>query len=94
MGWKLIVVVAAVFISANAAFVRVPLTKVKSARRTLQEVGTDIEVVRHRWTELGANRLTGPVPEPLSNYMDAQVSQLLRIVVLLGSHVYLYHIMI
>ncbi|OXA51752.1 Lysosomal aspartic protease [Folsomia candida] len=51
--------------------VRVPLTKVKSVRRSLQEVGTEVELVRHRWNKLGAP-LTGPIPEPLSNYLDAQ----------------------
>jgi cathepsin D len=54
-------------VSAEDKFVRIPLTKVKSVRHSLKEVGTDIELVRHRWTNLG-----GVTPEPLSNYLDAQ----------------------
>jgi len=54
-------------IGALGELVRVPLTKVQSVRHALKEVGTDIELVHHRWTGLG-----GPMPEPLSNYMDAQ----------------------
>jgi len=46
---------------------RIPLTKVQTVRRALQEAGTDIDLVRHRWSGLG-----GPTPEPLSNYLDAQ----------------------
>ena len=42
---------------------RVPLERFTSARRTLQEVGTSVEVIRRRWA-------AGPHPEPLSNYLD------------------------
>lgn len=45
---------------------RVPLRRFTSARRTLQEVGTTVEVIRRRWGS------AGPHPEPLSNYLDAQ----------------------
>jgi cathepsin D len=52
---------------------RVPLTKVKTVRRSLQEVGTDVDIVRHRWNHrLTAIAANGPIPEPLSNYLDAQ----------------------
>lgn len=47
---------------------RVPLRRFTSARRTLQQVGTSVEVVRRRW---GA---TGPHPEPLSNYLDVRTA--------------------
>ncbi len=53
-------------------FIRVPLTKVKSVRRSLEEVGTEISLVRHRWNYQQNGRLTGLIPEPLSNYLDAQ----------------------
>jgi len=46
---------------------RIPLTKVKSVRHHLTEVGTEVKLIRHRWGSLG-----GPTPEPLSNYLDAQ----------------------
>lgn len=55
-------------VSAEAGnIIRIPLTKVQSARRHLQEVGTEIDLVHRRWSQLG-----GPHPEPLSNYLDAQ----------------------
>lgn len=46
--------------------VRVPLIRMKTARRHFQEVGTSLDVVRRRWN------VEGPHPEPLSNYLDAQ----------------------
>ncbi|ENN83175.1 hypothetical protein YQE_00465, partial [Dendroctonus ponderosae] len=45
----------------------VPLTKGKSPKNILREVGTHVQQVRLRYTS-GAE----PVPEPLSNYLDAQ----------------------
>ncbi|KAJ8982264.1 hypothetical protein NQ317_007235 [Molorchus minor] len=48
----------------NCNIVRVPLQRFKSARRTLQEVGTSIEQVKIRYG------YGGPAPEPLSNYLD------------------------
>nr|CAI5837004.1 unnamed protein product [Callosobruchus analis] len=51
-------------------FHRIPLYKFKSIRRTLQEVGTDV-----RQVVLNGNKfrnLGEPVPEILSNYLDAQ----------------------
>ncbi|PNF16139.1 Lysosomal aspartic protease [Cryptotermes secundus] len=52
--------------SCSSAFVRIPLYKFQSARRTLQEAGTDVH--QFRLTE----NVNGPTPEPLSNYLDAQ----------------------
>jgi len=51
----------------DSPLVRIPLTKVQSVRHALKEVGTDVNIIRHRWNKLG-----GPMPEPLSNYLDAQ----------------------
>ncbi|XP_071535345.1 lysosomal aspartic protease [Panulirus ornatus] len=45
---------------------RIQLHKFKSARHSLREVGTSVKLTRRRW---GSG---GPMPEPLSNYMDAQ----------------------
>nr|ATU82524.1 venom A1A protease [Lethocerus distinctifemur] len=50
----------------NGQLIRVPLTKMKTARRTFQEVDTAVKQVTLRY---GTG---GPVPEPLSNYLDAQ----------------------
>jgi cathepsin D len=43
---------------------RIPLYKFQSARRALQEAGTDVH--QFRLTE----NVDGPAPEPLSNYLD------------------------
>lgn len=45
---------------------RIHLHKFKSVRRTLHEVNTAVGQTRRRWGN------SGPMPEPLSNYMDAQ----------------------
>jgi len=47
--------------------VRIPVFKVKTARRHFHEVDTSIEFTRRRW-----GNLENPHPEPLSNYLDAQ----------------------
>ena len=54
------------FLGLSSALVRVPLTKITSARNHFHEVGTSMKVVRKRWG------VKGPHPEPLSNYLDAQ----------------------
>ncbi len=54
--------------SSSLNLVRVPVFKAKTARRQLQEVDTEVDLVRRRWDTTGA----GPHPEPLSNYLDAQ----------------------
>jgi cathepsin D len=50
--------------------VRVPLHRVQSVRRHLQEVGTPVKFAlpRHHLKHVGLQ----PIPEPLSNYLDAQ----------------------
>ncbi|KAF7278249.1 hypothetical protein GWI33_008605 [Rhynchophorus ferrugineus] len=47
-------------------FVRIPLTKGKTVRNSLREVGTHVQQVRLRYSSLSAT------PEPLTNYLDAQ----------------------
>lgn len=47
-------------------FCRIPLYKFQSARRALQEAGTDVHQIR--LTE----NVDGPIPEPLSNYLDVR----------------------
>ncbi|XP_033751466.1 lysosomal aspartic protease-like isoform X1 [Pecten maximus] len=61
-------------IACSSALHRIKLHKVKTVRRTLQEVGTNINLLKNRYTGLVGRdgRLRGPDPEPLSNYMDAQ----------------------
>lgn len=41
---------------------RLPLYKVQTSRRTLEEVGTNVEQIRLRYTGEGS--------EPLTNYLD------------------------
>ncbi|XP_069132604.1 lysosomal aspartic protease-like isoform X2 [Argopecten irradians] len=61
-------------IACSSALHRIKLHKVKTVRRTLQEVGTSINLLKNRYAGmLGKDgRLLSPDPEPLSNYMDAQ----------------------
>lgn len=49
-----------------SGFLRVPLYRMKTVRRHFHEVGTDLQVLRMKYA------VTGPAPEPLSNYLDAQ----------------------
>jgi len=53
--------------SSSSDFIRVPLHRIKTARKQFHEVDTSINFVRHRY---GSG--PKPTPEPLSNYMDAQ----------------------
>jgi hypothetical protein len=53
-------------------FHRIPLTKVKSVRHSLTEVGTEVHLLRHRWSGY-----SGPTPEPLSNYLDVRTTNVI-----------------
>ncbi|UYV76254.1 CTSE, partial [Cordylochernes scorpioides] len=50
---------------------RVPLHRMQTVRQQMHEVGTPIQLLRPRPNLLTGG--SGPVPEPLSNYMDFQV---------------------
>uniref|UniRef100_T1JF83 Peptidase A1 domain-containing protein n=1 Tax=Strigamia maritima TaxID=126957 RepID=T1JF83_STRMM len=52
------------FTYCSSELQRVKLTPFKTARRSLEDVGTAVKYLQHRYT--------GPQPEPLSNYLDAQ----------------------
>lgn len=47
-------------------FCRIPLHRTKTAKRKLQEVGTELQQVNRR------SKIGNAVAEPLSNYMDSQ----------------------
>jgi len=53
---------------SSPVLTRVPLYKIKTARKHFREVDTSFKLLKSRWT----HAMTGPQPEPLSNYMDAQ----------------------
>nr|ATY38608.1 cathepsin D [Mimachlamys nobilis] len=61
-------------LACSSALHRIKLHRVKSVRRTLQDVGTSVDILTNRYTGLldRNGRLSGPDPEPLSNYLDAQ----------------------
>jgi len=52
---------------AAATLVRVPIKHSPSPRHHFHSVGTAIKITRHKW-----GGRSQPMPEPLSNYMDAQ----------------------
>jgi nitrate reductase assembly molybdenum cofactor insertion protein NarJ len=60
----------AFFLETTIYNYRVPLTKVQKAREVLREVGTEISLLRQRYEHFGVE---GPVPEPLSNYLDVSI---------------------
>ena len=66
--WKIVCVSCCILLLASAAVAlqRISLHRFKSARRTLQEVDSAVEQLQSKYI---AN---GPVPEPLTNYLDAQ----------------------
>ncbi|PZC86915.1 lysosomal aspartic protease [Helicoverpa armigera] len=63
---KLMILCLALAATCVSGFLRVPLYRMKTVRRHFQEVGTDLQVVRIKYA------VSGPAPEPLSNYLDAQ----------------------
>merc|ERR1719232_543932 len=54
-------------VALSSSLVRVPLHRIKTARKQFHEVDTSINFVRRRY---GSG--PKPTPEPLSNYLDAQ----------------------
>jgi len=70
MGRGLSLCVLLGFVALCAGLQRVPLHRMSSVRRTFHSVGTSIESIKYKY--LQAVSVNGPVPEPLSNYMDAQ----------------------
>ncbi|CAH1786461.1 unnamed protein product [Owenia fusiformis] len=63
---KLLLVLLAVVVCASA-LERIKLHRVHTVRRTLKELNNDVAALQKRYTQY-----TGPTPEPLSNYLDAQ----------------------
>ncbi|XP_014468660.1 PREDICTED: lysosomal aspartic protease [Dinoponera quadriceps] len=63
--FRILVTVVALFVLSDAKLQRIPLHKTDSIRKTLKEVGTDVQQVR-------LYGVSTPTPEPLSNYLDAQ----------------------
>jgi len=54
-------------VSTAVAFQRIRLHRFKSARRTLMEVDSAVDQLQMKY-----GSTTGPVPEPLTNYLDTQ----------------------
>merc|ERR1719412_1796372 len=70
---KTLLVFGLCFVSALATY-RIPLTKFKTARRSLEEVSTSMSKIANRYGAKNlAARIQGAVPEePLDNFLDAQ----------------------
>jgi len=72
----LVAVIAAAVCSHGAAVPpklhRIKLHKMQSTRRSLLDMGNSIKSLRHKYKLMSFEGQTGPVPEPLTNYMDAQ----------------------
>ncbi|KAG6460235.1 lysosomal aspartic protease [Manduca sexta] len=65
MGRFLVIMLFAV-VTCVTAFSRVPLYRMQSVRKHMHEVGTELDILRVKYA------VSGPAPEPLSNYLDAQ----------------------
>lgn len=66
----LAVVVVAVCCFECECLTNIKLTKMQTVRQHLHEVGTSLSWFSNKYAH--EQMLNGPVPEPLSNYMDAQ----------------------
>ncbi|XP_046977969.1 lysosomal aspartic protease [Vanessa cardui] len=63
---KLLYLFLALAATCSAEFLRVPLYRMQTVRKHFHEVGTELHMARIKYAA------TGPAPEPLSNYLDAQ----------------------
>merc|ERR1712117_767916 len=63
---RLLLLLSIAALATGDNLVRVPVTRIKTARNHFREVGTDVQVVRRRYGSGGGH------PEPLSNYLNAQ----------------------
>lgn len=63
-----IVFLLTALVSAAQGLERIKLYHMQSVRRSLHEVGSSLEALRQKY----GDRVNGPSPEPLSNYLDAQ----------------------
>ncbi|XP_043283158.1 uncharacterized protein [Venturia canescens] len=63
--WRILAWIALFGAVTTADLLRIPVYKIESSRRQLKAVGTELQQLRLRYGG-------GMVPEPLSNYMDAQ----------------------
>jgi hypothetical protein len=67
MKFLLVLLALSALTSSSYSLKRISLTKVKSVRDQLHEVGTSTSWFRHKYN------YGGPVPEPLSNYLDVNL---------------------
>ena len=65
---------------------RIKLHRMQSTRQSLLEFGNSVESLKYKYKLLSFNGQAGPVPEPLSNYMDvsAIVSMCARMTAIVG----------
>ena len=66
MKLSLVCFIACILIGSALSLKSIKLTKVKSVRDQLHEVGTSTSWFRHKYG------LKGPGPEPLSTYLDVK----------------------